>query len=474
MASPTSHFDNSRRRFPFGLRLARLFRSGRSSLAAAHGRGYDRLVIDKLRHYGSQVPGAPEKARFILRESLVSHRRLRLLAVIAAGAAIVVALGAAWYWNSDYEIQTTAKKVVAQMNQASSYSGVGVDTMTTPSSVMEVREEFRYVAPSHIWSNQKTSVTQAGGAGTEFDGCRDATVAVVNATLYQRCNEDPSASSEWITSTIDKSMWAPQAHPWLPLERVRKLEDGGKTVLSGRSTRMYTGVIDSEGAGSATTFFENEGTEIKLWVRGEDGYLARLFMTSAIPGQGTRTIDYTYSDFGEIAPFSAADVTGQRDTSQEASLKASEVSADPAVETSKVSPNVSSKASSAPRSFTDYKIATINGQDFELDVADTEAERNKGLSDRESLDEGSGMLFVFDTEETWVFWMKDVRIPLDAIWIDAAGRIVDIQNMRPQPFVPDFALHRYRPQAAALYNLEINGGLAERFGFQVGTKVDLR
>ena len=214
-------------------------------------------------------------------------------------------------------------------------------------------------------------------------------------------------------------------------------------MLSGLATRVYTGVVDADGAGSATTFFENEGTEIKLWVREGDGYLARLFMTSTIPGQGTRTIDYTYSDFGEVAPFSAADVTGRQDSSQEASPTASEVSADRALETSKVSPKVSSETATAPRSFTDYKVATINGQDFNLDVADTEAEQNKGLSDRESLDEGRGMLFVFDTEDTWVFWMKDVRIPVDAIWIDATGRIVDIQTMRPQPFVPDFALHRY-------------------------------
>ena len=148
------------------------------------------MVIDKQKYDGSQVPSTPQKAGFILRESLLSHRRLRLLAVIAAAAAIVVALGAAWYWNSDYEIQTTARKVVAQMDQASSYSGVGIDTTKTSSSVMEVREDFRYLAPSHIWSDQRTSVTQAASAGTEFSGCRDATVAVVNATLYQRCNGD--------------------------------------------------------------------------------------------------------------------------------------------------------------------------------------------------------------------------------------------------------------------------------------------
>ena len=107
-------------------------------------------------------------------------------------------------------------------------------------------------------------------------------------------------------------------------------------------------------------------------------------------------------------------------------------------------------------------------------MAYTEVERNLGLSDRESLDRDRGMLFVFDTQESWAFWMKGVKIPLDAIWIDANGRIVDIQTMLPQPFVPDFALRRYGPQAAARYVLEINGGLAEKLGFQVGMEADLR
>ena len=427
---------------------------------------YERLVLDGLKHYGSKLPAAPGKARFILRESLLSHRRLRLLVVIAAAATIVLALGAAWYWNSDYEIQTTARRLVEQMNRASSYSGIGVDTTTTQGSVVEVREDFRYVAPSQIWSNQKTLVTQAGGTGKEFSGCTDSTVAVVSATLYERCNEDPSASGQWTTSAMKESMWGPQAHPWLRLDRVRKLEDGGKTLLGGRDTRMYTGVLDADGAGSQTTFFENEGTEIKLWVREEDGYLARFVMTSTIPGKGTRTIDYMCSDFGEIAPFSAADVTSQRDPSQVLSPDASKASSELAVEVPEVTSQV--------EVFSDYKVATVNGQDFKLDVAYTEVERNLGLSDRESLDRDRGMLFVFDTQESWAFWMKGVKIPLDAIWIDANGRIVDIQTMLPQPFVPDFALRRYGPQAAARYVLEINGGLAEKLGFQVGMEADLR
>ena len=360
------------------------------------------------------------------------------------------------------------------MSQASSYSGVGVDTTTTQGSVVEVREEFRYVAPSQIWSNQKTSATQVGSTGKEFSGCADSTVAVVSATLYERCNEDAGG---WTTSAMKESMWGPQAHPWQRLGRVGKLEDGGKMLLGGQPTHVYTGVIDADGATSGTTFFENEGTEIKLWVREEDGYLARFLMTSTIPGQGTRTIDYTYSNFGEVATFSAADVTsGQifsqtispvaQDSSQALSPDAPKATSDSAVPAPDDTPQV--------KVFSDYEVATVNGQTFKLDVASTEVQRNLGLSDRESLDTSKGMLFVFDTAGTWVFWMKGVKIPLDAVWIDGDGRIVDIQTMEPQPFVPDFALRRYRPQAPALYVLEITGGLSEKLGFQVGMEVDLR
>ena len=117
--------------------------------------------------------------------------------------------------------------------------------------------------------------------------------------------------------------------------------------------------------------------------------------------------------------------------------------------------------------------AIIFGQSFRIEVADTEEEQTKGLADRDSLAQDSGMLFVFATGAARVFWMKGVNFPLDIIFIDSTRTIVDITTMEPQPFVPDFALRQYQAPPS-IYALEINAGLAEKHGIRVGMLVDFR
>jgi uncharacterized membrane protein (UPF0127 family) len=81
------------------------------------------------------------------------------------------------------------------------------------------------------------------------------------------------------------------------------------------------------------------------------------------------------------------------------------------------------------------------------------------------------MLFVFPDEDIWTFWMKDVLFPVDVMFIDHNGTIIDIQTMQTQPGMPEDQLTRYPSAAPALFALEINAGLADQFGFQVGMQV---
>src|SRR4026208_1251957 len=60
---------------------------------------------------------------------------------------------------------------------------------------------------------------------------------------------------------------------------------------------------------------------------------------------------------------------------------------------------------------------TINGHTLNIEIAQTQIEREKGLSGRDTLPENSGMLFVFDKPDYYAFWMKDMKFPLDFIWI---------------------------------------------------------
>src|SRR5512135_523644 len=56
-----------------------------------------------------------------------------------------------------------------------------------------------------------------------------------------------------------------------------------------------------------------------------------------------------------------------------------------------------------------------------VELADTEAKRERGLMFRKELPDGRGMLFLFDEEGEHSFWMKDTLIPLDLIYVDTAG-----------------------------------------------------
>lgn len=119
-------------------------------------------------------------------------------------------------------------------------------------------------------------------------------------------------------------------------------------------------------------------------------------------------------------------------------------------------------------------VAIIGSHVFFLEVADTPEKHTRGLMGRASLPRDVAMLFIFEGDAPWAFWMKDTLIPLDAIWLDAKGVIVDIQTMVPEPGKPDAQLKVYVPRAPARYTLEMNAGLAREYQFATGMSVDLK
>ena len=97
---------------------------------------------------------------------------------------------------------------------------------------------------------------------------------------------------------------------------------------------------------------------------------------------------------------------------------------------------------------------------FSVELAQSLDERGRGLMFRESLDENSGMLFVFPESGKHTFWMKNTLIPLDMIWIDENKRVTHIESNVP-PCMAD-PCQTYTPSSDSLYVLEINSGLAEK------------
>ncbi len=107
--------------------------------------------------------------------------------------------------------------------------------------------------------------------------------------------------------------------------------------------------------------------------------------------------------------------------------------------------------------------------EVEVEIADDDAERQRGLMERTALAENAGMLFVYDREEQRSFTMRNTLIPLSIAFFDAAGRIVDIQDMQPLDDVPP----PYISAAPAQYALEVNQGFFEARGIGVGDEAEL-
>jgi uncharacterized membrane protein (UPF0127 family) len=113
------------------------------------------------------------------------------------------------------------------------------------------------------------------------------------------------------------------------------------------------------------------------------------------------------------------------------------------------------------------EIASKSGvHTFAVEVATTDAERERGLMYRKSLPVGHGMLFDFKRDQNIAMWMKNTYIPLDMIFIQSDGRILRIeQNAQP---LSERIIASGGPVRAVL---EVIGGTARKFGIAPGDQV---
>lgn len=113
---------------------------------------------------------------------------------------------------------------------------------------------------------------------------------------------------------------------------------------------------------------------------------------------------------------------------------------------------------------------TINDKILEVEVADEAEERSRGLMFRKSMSRDTGMLFLFDKEGFYSFWMMNVNFNLDIIWINSNGNVVHIERDVPSCFI---SCPSYASGDSARYVLEINSGVANELNLQVGSFVDI-
>ena len=111
-------------------------------------------------------------------------------------------------------------------------------------------------------------------------------------------------------------------------------------------------------------------------------------------------------------------------------------------------------------------VSTSGVHVFEVEIADTEAAREKGLMFRKNLPDGQGMLFDFHREQEVSFWMKNTYIPLDIIFIRGNGRILRIAaNAKP------LSIKLIPSEGPVLAVLEVSGGTADRLSIRPGDRV---
>jgi uncharacterized membrane protein (UPF0127 family) len=114
-------------------------------------------------------------------------------------------------------------------------------------------------------------------------------------------------------------------------------------------------------------------------------------------------------------------------------------------------------------------IVNQAGKDVTVDaeLAVSAEEQRRGLMWRKNLDDGCGMLFVYQRDQILSFWMKNTIIPLSIAFISRDGRIIEIHDMRPQ------SLQAVRSSRSVRYALEAPQGWFERAGISAGCTVRL-
>jgi len=112
-----------------------------------------------------------------------------------------------------------------------------------------------------------------------------------------------------------------------------------------------------------------------------------------------------------------------------------------------------------------------SGRTFEVEVVQDAVSRATGLKRRANLAEGEGMLFVFPEAGPHRFWMYECLIPLDILWLDAAARVIHIEESLP--ICSALPCPDYWPDGNALYVLELGSGVARKSGIREGDALEL-
>ena len=113
----------------------------------------------------------------------------------------------------------------------------------------------------------------------------------------------------------------------------------------------------------------------------------------------------------------------------------------------------------------------INGYEILADIAISTEQEAKGLSTKDNMKEDEIMLSVYDRPSRQAFWMKDMKFPIDIIWLDVRGSVVHIEDGL-KPCIPSLTCPPYSPDKEAQYVLETAAGFSKKHQLTIGNHVD--
>jgi uncharacterized membrane protein (UPF0127 family) len=123
----------------------------------------------------------------------------------------------------------------------------------------------------------------------------------------------------------------------------------------------------------------------------------------------------------------------------------------------------------AVKDFNKRPVTLPDGTVIHAEVLTNRIDMGRGMMFRDSLPEGQGMLFIHGTPDKYSYWMYQVKVPLDIIWMDANGVVVEIsENTPPCPSKSARDCPNYGGNKDSLVVLELPGGYGRKHGVAVG------
>lgn len=113
----------------------------------------------------------------------------------------------------------------------------------------------------------------------------------------------------------------------------------------------------------------------------------------------------------------------------------------------------------------------VRGFELNADIPIIGEQMSKGLAVKNQLKENEAMLFVFEKPGRHSFWMKDMKFPIDIIWLDSDGKVAHIEK-NLQPCVSVLICTGYSPNIDSQYVLETASNFTQRHNISVGTDID--